>query len=110
MHKIQYNKLVRDKIPEIIKQANKQPKTRPLKSEGYLFKLAEKLNEEVQEYLTTGSIEELVDVVDVVDAILKHRGISLAEFNTMRKEKNQNRGGFDKKILLEYVLSENGDE
>ena len=110
MSKIYYNKLIRDKIPDIISRSGKDYKTKILPSEEYLIKLEEKLTEEIDEYLSTGSIEELVDLVEVVYAILNHKGITLDRFEGMRKEKNQNRGGFDKKLLLEYVQSESNNE
>ena len=110
MKKVDYNKLVRDKIPEIIEATNKRSKIRILSDEEYIIKLNEKLDEELSEYQKNHSVEELVDLVEVIYAILKSKDISLEAFDKLRKEKNQKRGCFDKKILLESVFSEENHE
>lgn len=110
MNKINYYKLIRDKIPEIIKASGKELKTRVLLNKEYQFKLNEKLSEELKEYQTHHSIEELVDIVEVIYAILKTQDVSLEKFESMRQEKYQNRGGFDKRLLLEAVWSDKNHE
>ena len=96
-----YNKLVRDKIPEIIKNNGDEPKTRILSDEEYLSELNKKLQEEMKEYLESGDIEELADLEEVLLAILDAKNISHEEFEKIRLEKVKKRGAFKNKIFLE---------
>ena len=98
-----YNKLVRDKIPEIIQAKGDICKTEILSNEAYIKLLDRKLNEEVAEYQTDKNIEELADILEVVYAIAKAKGYEVAELEQIRLEKAEKRGGFDKKILLVEV-------
>lgn len=96
-----YNKLVRDKIPEIIKENdNKDCKIRVLNNEEYLEELNKKLQEEVKEYLESGEVEEVADIEEVLRAILKAKEVSQENFEAIRKQKVEKRGAFDKKIFL----------
>ena len=103
-----HNKLVRDKIPEIVENAGKTPVTRILTGEEYLSELDKKLNEECAEYQADKSIEELADMLEVMYAIAEARGWSVSELEAVRREKVEKRGGFKDKIYLEYV--EDGNE
>ncbi len=103
-----HNKLVRNKIPEIIKNAGKTPVTLILSDEEYLSELDKKLNEECAEYQADKSIEELADMLEVMYAIAEARGWSVSELEAVRREKADKRGGFKDKIYLEYV--EEGNE
>lgn len=96
-----FNKLVRDKIPEIIEADGRTCKTHILTDEEYLIGLEEKLNEEVAEYQKDKNLEEMADVLEVLQAICIARGYSLVELETLRKQKASSRGGFSKKIFLE---------
>lgn len=98
-----YNKLVRDKIPEIIKADGKECKTRILSKDEYIAALETKLNEEVAEYQEDKNLEEMADVLEVLQAICLARGYSLDELEAMRIKKAKERGGFKDKIFLEYV-------
>lgn len=98
-----YNKLVRDKIPEIIEAEGKECKTRILSNDEYIAALEAKLNEEVAEYQSDKNLEEMADVLEVLQAICVARGYSLAELEAMRVKKAEKRGGFKEKIFLEYV-------
>ena len=71
-----YNKLVRDKIPEIIEADGKYCKTRILSGEEYIAALEAKLNEEVAEYQKDKNLEEIADVFEVLQAICIARGYS----------------------------------
>jgi len=62
------------------------------------------LGEELQEYLDSESVEELADLVEVVYAILDDKKISLQELELIRKQKIQERGAFQKKLLLKEVI------
>lgn len=98
-----YHKLIRDKIPEIIKADGKVCVTRILSDEEYVDALEKKLNEEVAEYQTDKNLEELADILEVLQAICVARGYTLEELETVRAEKAKERGGFEKKIFLENV-------
>jgi len=108
---IEYNKLVRDKIPEIIEASGKKAIVELLDEKMYVKKLNEKLVEEVKEFLECEeskkkqyeSIEELGDVLEVMLAILKHKGYNLGELIEIMDDKREERGGFEKRILLKGV-------
>lgn len=96
-----YNKLVRDNIPEIMIQNGAKPVTRILTDEEYLIELNKKLSEEVNEYLESGSIEELADIEEVILGILDIKNVSKEELENARKTKVKKRGAFTKRIFLE---------
>lgn len=99
-----YNKLVRDKIPEIIKSNGaKACNTRILNNQEYLIALNQKLQEELNEYLESGEIEELADLEEVLRAILDAKQTSYSEFEKIRQSKSNKRGAFKNKIFLESV-------
>ena len=100
---MEYNKLVRDKIPEIIEKDGKTCKTRILTDSEYFHALNAKLREEVREYSESGEIVELADIEEVLRAILAVKGISYEDFERVRKVKADWRGSFGKKIFLESV-------
>ena len=98
-----YNKLVRDRIPEIIELSGRSCTIEYLSDEDYLRMLETKLDEELAEYHRDQSIEELADLLEVIQAVVIARGSSLEELERIRAEKAQKRGGFEKKILLKEV-------
>lgn len=99
-----YNKLVRDKIPEIIMQNDgKECHTKVLNDTEYLEALNTKLQEELKEYLESGAVEELADLEEVLRAILDAKKVSFAEFENIRQSKVNKRGAFKNKIFLESV-------
>jgi predicted house-cleaning noncanonical NTP pyrophosphatase (MazG superfamily) len=100
MSSTRYNKLVRDKIPEVIRLAGKEPITDILSQYDMATALDQKLQEEVQEYLESGSVEEMADVLEVLHGIAFHRGISWGEVESARIHKRDERGGFEKGIRL----------
>ena len=101
-----YNKLVRDRIPDIIMQSGKRPAYSFLSDEDYLAKLDEKLNEELAEYQENKSVEELADLLEVIWAVAVARGSSIEEVEAIRQDKAAKRGGFEKKILLTEVITD----
>jgi predicted house-cleaning noncanonical NTP pyrophosphatase (MazG superfamily) len=100
----EYNKLIRDKIPEIIEASNKTFTTHIASSEEYWTKLREKLTEEVNEFLDDENPKELADILEVIYAICDEKGISKDKLEAMRKEKSEKRGAFIEKIILEKVM------
>ena len=98
---MKYNKLVRDKIPEIIKGNGQVCAMHTAEDTEYWKKLKEKLLEEVQEFLEDENEEELADVLEVLDAIILHKNFNKEEILKLQKSKADKRGGFKKKIILE---------
>ncbi|MGN0385128.1 MAG: phosphoribosyl-ATP pyrophosphohydrolase [Lachnospiraceae bacterium] len=101
---ITYNKLVRDKIPEIIESDGKTCKTEILSDEEYILMIDAKLDEELAEYHKEQNIEELADLMEVIYAAALARGYSVEELDAVRVKKVQKRGAFEKKILLKEVV------
>lgn len=99
-------KLVRDKIPEIIKNDGKKPIIEILSNEDYLTELDKKLNEEVAEYQADKSIEEMADVLEVLFAICEARGYSVDELMRVRETKREKCGGFADRIF--WIGNEEG--
>lgn len=100
-----YNKLVRDKIPEIIENDGKKCAIEILSDEEYLKMVDVKLDEELAEYHKEQNIEELADLVEVIYAATKARGYSIDELERIRLKKAREKGAFDKKILLKEVYN-----
>lgn len=95
-----YNKLVRDKIPEIIERNGGKAEIRILADEEYRVFLEAKLDEEVGEYHRDKTAEELADILEVVYALAASIGCSQEELQAVYQKKHDARGGFDKRILL----------
>lgn len=93
-------KLVRDKIPEIIEKSGKSCKTRILDHDEYIEKLEEKLDEELAEYQESKALEELADLLEVMEATVKARGYTWEELTKLKETKKAARGGFEDRILL----------
>ena len=99
-----YHKLVRDRIPEIIETDGKKCVCETLSDEDYISLLDQKLNEELAEYQESKSLEELADLLEVVQAVVKARGWTWEELEQVRADKASKRGRFEKKILLKEVV------
>ena len=98
---MKYNKLVRDKIPEIIKKKGTVPISHIASGDEYWQKLKEKLQEEVNEFLEDENDEELADILEVIYAICDFKKIGKDELEVLRKKKAKERGGFKNKIILD---------
>ena len=98
---MKYNKLVRDKIPEIIKRKGSIPITHIASDDEYWQKLKEKLQEEIDEFMKDSNEEELADILEVVYAICDYMKIDKKELELLRKKKAEERGGFKDKIILD---------
>src|SRR5437773_492530 len=96
-----YHKLVRDKIPSLLKSKGIPYKSHIADEGEYWAKLKLKLGEEVAEFTTEESIEEMADIFEVVHAINQAKGWSWDEVDKVRQKKFDDRGGFEKKIILE---------
>ncbi len=100
---IKYNKLVRDKIPEIIEASGKNCVTEILTDEQYLQMLDAKLDEELAEYHQEQNLEELADLLEVIYVCAVAHGHSVAELEKVRADRAAKRGGFIKRILVKEV-------
>lgn len=100
---IYHNKLVRDRIPEIIEKSGKKASIKTLSEAEYLDMLDIKLKEELDEYLFDKSMEEIADLLEVIHAVVTARNSSMEEVERIRLQKKEKRGGFEEKIFLESV-------
>lgn len=99
----EYNKLIRDRIPEIIAKTGNTAQIRVLSDEEYADALERKLTEEVSEYLESHAPIELADVLEVVQALAENQGISFDKLLRMKAEKQRSIGAFRKKLFLESM-------
>jgi len=99
-------KLVRDKIPEIIREDNKQPETRKVSNEEAEKWLREKVLEEAKEFAEEGEIEELADLYKVIQEYINAEDLMISELEKLEEKKSEERGGFDDRIILEGVENE----
>ena len=104
MDYMKYNKLVRDRIPEIIEASGKSCVTEILSDEAYLCMVDAKLDEELAEYHSDQNIEELADLLEVIYAAAMARGYTLEQLESVRAAKAEKRGAFANKILLKEVI------
>lgn len=99
-----YNKLVRDRIPEVIEHTGKSFNTTILTQEEYIKELKKKSYEELEEYMSAENneeaLEELADVLEILHAFAAVHGSSINEVEEIRKKKAEKRGGFQERIFL----------
>lgn len=102
-----YFKLVRDRIPEIIKMNGQKLEYRRINGEEFILEAKKKLNEEIKEYLeaqnSEQAVEELADLVELIYCIAERHGYSNAELEAIRLEKSDRRGSFQEGWFLETV-------
>jgi predicted house-cleaning noncanonical NTP pyrophosphatase (MazG superfamily) len=100
-----YDKLVRDRIPEIIRRRGGTPVFRVVDAEEYGRRLKDKLREEVEEFVAAADAaaakEELADVLEVIAALATHLGATTAEIEAVRAKKAEERGAFKERLVLE---------
>lgn len=95
-----YHKLIRDKIPEILAASGKTCRTEVMSDADYLLALDEKLGEELCEYREDHSLEELADLLEVLYAAARANGYTVEDLHEARRQKEKERGGFEKKLRL----------
>jgi len=103
-----YNKLVRDKIPNIISDNGENPIIRRLDDMEYKKELENKLYEEYKEVIESvgiDRIEELADMLEVINALAKIENKDLNDIIEIAQKKSEKRGAFEEKIFLEKVIS-----
>ena len=102
-----YNKLVRDNIPDIIKNKGEEPVIRILDDDEYKIELEKKLYEEYQEVISASGadrLEELADMLEVIRALAKLENYDLNDIIKIADEKNTKRGAFEDRVFLEKVI------
>ena len=98
---MQYNKLVRDKIPDVIHENGEEAVFHIARDDEYWEKLKEKVLEEFQEFIADESLEEVADLMEVLHAVAAFKGFDLQQIDQLRQTKNEKRGAFVKRIILE---------
>lgn len=105
-----YNKLVRDKIPEVIYNTGKTCRVRTLSDEDYLTELKKKCKEELEEYLSSSNdeeaVEELADLLELIHTLAQVHGSDPEKLEKVKLSKANKRGGFQEKIFLIDVSDE----
>ena len=98
-------KLIRDKIPEIIGEKGAKFETRILKDKEFEKELKKKLVEEAMEVEKeeVDILNELADVLELIISIGELKGVEFKEIKDKQEEKKVERGGFSKKLFLEWV-------
>ena len=99
----EYNKLVRNLIPQVIEKSGKKFNIHIAKTNEYKKLLEVKLLEEVNEYLEDNNLEELADVLEVLVGLAGYLGYTEEELFEKRNKKKEERGGFDEGVVLERV-------
>lgn len=99
--KMKYHKLVRDKIPEIIRKHGDVPITHIADEAEYWQKLKEKLLEEVREFQEAENMDELADILEVLDAIIDLKKFNREEIQRIKVKKAEDRGAFKDRIILD---------
>ena len=100
----EYNKLVRDLIPQIIVSSGGTPVCEELDESAYKLALCKKLTEEANEFADGPCMEELADLLEVVEAVCHAYSYDINEILSIKADKKTARGGFEKRILLKHVL------
>ena len=95
-----YNKAIRDKIPEIIKESGKNCNVKKLTDSEFLVQLEKKLVEELSEYQESKNVEELADILEVIYRISELKGITSDELDSIKNEKAKKRGKFNDNLFL----------
>lgn len=98
-----YDKLVRDKIPQVLDAQGIKAVTHIADNEEYFVRLLAKLREEVEEFATDVIEEEIADILEVLNAIILTKGFSKEAIEAIRKKKLEERGGFNEKVILEQT-------
>ena len=98
---VKYDKLIRDRVPEIISNSGAKYKTHIANDDEYWEKLRTKLSEKVEEFLKDPSVDELADIVEIVHAIADFKFGGSGNVNDVKMVKFRERGGFEKRLILD---------
>jgi len=100
---MKYDKLVRDKIPDILEQAGKHYTARIVEDEEYEKYLIKKMQEETEEFQETPCLEEAADMYEVFQKILVQWGLRMSDVELVAHHKKELKGAFEYGIILEEV-------
>jgi predicted house-cleaning noncanonical NTP pyrophosphatase (MazG superfamily) len=95
-----YNKLVRDKIPQLIKESGRHCTSRILSGNEYYDALLDKIVEEIEEYRISGNEEELADVYEVLDCLVQMKEYEPLHIDYLKLIRREARGSFTDRVLL----------
>lgn len=104
--KMQYNRLVRDRVPELIVESGRKQISRKLKDEEYEQALMDKIVEEIEEYRISKNEEEIADIYEVLDCLVKLKEYEPMHIDYLRLIKREARGSFHDRILLEKIVED----
>jgi len=108
MTRTYHNKLVRDKIPDIIRLQGNHPECHTANDRTeYCQVLREKILEEAIELKESQDINELIDILEAAYCLIEAENLKFTKIEELRKKKNIERGSFTKRIILEYVVRKN---
>lgn len=109
-HRFKVDKLIRDKLPQIMRASGIQVFERVMEKDEYLKRLKDKLLEEAKEVIASGSEkemrEELADLLEVILSLAKAYGMELADIQQAAEQKRADKGGFDNRIYNAFALIE----
>jgi predicted house-cleaning noncanonical NTP pyrophosphatase (MazG superfamily) len=97
---VRHDKLVRDKIVEMIHSRGGVANSYTAESQEYQDRLCAKLAEEVLEYLESGEVEELADILEVIHSLTALQGTNREQLQLIQTKKREERGGFEKRVVL----------
>ena len=101
-----YNKLVRDRIPEVIESSGKKYSSHIADENEYKEELLKKVYEELEEFNEKPCEEEMADIFEVLEGIMVVYGIDVDKMLDIKEQKIRDRGAFEKRIVLEKVWEE----
>lgn len=99
-----YNKLVRDKIPEVIESSGKFFSSHIAEELEYKEELFKKAYEELEEFRETPCAEEMADIFEVLEGLMAVYDIDVDKMLDIKEKKAKDRGAFEKKIILEVLV------
>ena len=94
------SKVIRDRIPEIIRLSGRKCVVNELSDFSFLPELEKKLKEELKEYLESKKLEELADLLEIIYRMAELRGSSKDDLDALRLRKKEEKGGFEKNLFL----------
>ena len=101
---VRYDKLIRDRIPEIIKEAGWLPTVKILKKSEFLNAIKKKVFEEAGELIQSkdkkGIVDEIVDIQELLDVLAAEIKLTKSELKKLQADKRKKRGGFKKRLFL----------
>jgi predicted house-cleaning noncanonical NTP pyrophosphatase (MazG superfamily) len=95
-----YNKLVRDNMPQLIKESGRECRHRIMNDREYFDALLDKVVEEIEEYRISGNEDELADVYEVLDCLVQFKEYEPMHIDYLRLIRKEARGSYRDKVLL----------